>query len=326
MCGYNYLYYRYSSDHELFPERVIWGSETQVLKFYDSWKAVLENDHVVGDFTWNAYDNLGEAGTGRLLWERDGTIDTKNLTLGEYPWRSCYQGDLDLCGYRRPQSYFREAVWIGGTEPKVFTTHPEHYGEKFTGTGWHWHDVLDTWTFEDEYVGKPVKCEVYTDADEVEWILNGKVLGRSKPEKAIAYFDIPYEKGELVTVTYKNNEECGRSELHTVGSAQTLSIEPEKEVIKADNRDLCYLNIVVTDCNGERVPNAGNELECTVTGGELMGIFSGDPCNEDQYGSNKCHAFYGRALAIIRSNSAGEIKVTVSGKKLYSAEITVVAE
>ena len=144
---------------------LICGSETQVLNFYKSWKATLENNHVIGDFTWTAYDNLGEAGMGKYLWERDGRVE--GIGIAAYPWRACYQGDFDLCGYRRPQSYFREAVWIGGTEPRIFTTHPEHYGEGFTGTGWHWRDVQDSRTFGDAYIGKPVPCEVYTDADEI---------------------------------------------------------------------------------------------------------------------------------------------------------------
>ena len=326
ICGYNYMYNRYAADHEIYPERVIWGSETKALEFYDSWKATVENNHVIGDFTWTAFDNLGEAGTGRMLWARDGIIDTRNLTLGEYPWRSCYQGDLDLCGYRRPQSYFREAVWIGGTKPKIFTTHPEHYGEKFTGTGWHWHDVLDSWTFDDEYIGKPVKCEVYTDADEIEWIINGRKLGKSIPQKAIATFDIPYEKGELVAVAYKNGKECGRSALKTVEKAALVKILPEKTEINADNRDLCYLNILITDNNGDRVPDAKYEITCTVSGGELMGVFSGDPCNEDRYGSGKCHTFYGRALAVVRSDKAGTVTVNVGSDGLLSETVNITSK
>lgn len=326
ICGYNYMYNRYKSDHELYPDRVMWGSESKVTEFYDSWKETVENSHVIGDFTWTAYDNLGEAGTGRGLWKRDGEIDTANLTLGEYPWRSCYQGDLDLCGYRRPQSFFREAVWIGGKEPKIFTTHPEHYGEKFTGTGWHWNDVSDNWTFDDKYLGKPVKCEVYTDADEIDWILNGIRLGKSVPQKAIAVFDVPYEKGELVAVAYKNGAECGRSVLKTVGKAAAIKILPEKTEIDADNRDLCYLNILITDKCGDRIPDAKCEITCTVSGGELLGVFSGDPCNEDRYGSDKCHAFYGRALAIVRSNTVGTVTVKVSAEQMQSETVNITSK
>lgn len=322
ICGYNYLYGRYEKDHEQFPERVIWGSETHAIRFYDSWHTVLRNPYVIGDFTWTAYDNLGEAGTGRALWARDGHIP--GISLAEYPWRSCYQGDLDLCGYRRPQSYFREAVWIGGVT-RLYTTHPEHYNEGFSGTGWHWYDVLDSWTFDEKYVGKPVKCEVYTDADEVEWFINGRSLGRSKPEKAIAYMDVPYEKGELSVVSYKDGGEWGRAALHTVGKPNGVSVAAETGEINADNRDLCYFDISVVDEKGDRVPDAKTRLTCIVEGGELMGIFSGDPKNEDQYGSDVCHAFEGRAVAIVRTAKPGEVTITVGGEGLIAGSCRIKA-
>ena len=62
IVGYNYLYERYEYDHKNYPQRVIWGSETHALNFYRSWQSVMRNSYVVGDFTWTAYDNLGEAG------------------------------------------------------------------------------------------------------------------------------------------------------------------------------------------------------------------------------------------------------------------------
>ncbi len=323
ICGYNYMYERYAADHERFPNRVIWGSETHALNFAKSWKTVMDNSYVIGDFTWTAYDNLGEAGTGASMWAREGHIP--GIRLFEYPWRSCYQGDLDLCGYRRPQSYFREAVWLGNAEPRIFTTHPEHYGEAFSGTGWHWYDVLDSWTFGDEYLGKPVKCEVYTDADEIEFILNGKSLGRVKPELAIATMDVNYERGELVSVAYKGGVEVGRSKLATVGAPAKLVLTPETTELDADGRDLCYIDVFVTDENGARIPDSKVELTCEVEGGELAGFASGDPKNEDRYGSNICHAFEGRAIAIVRTKSVGDVKLTVKSAGLEAGTASVSA-
>lgn len=323
MAGYNYIFQRYEYDHERYPERVIWGSETHALFFYDSWQLVKKHPYVLGDYTWTAFDNLGEAGAGRFCWERDGEI--KGLNLGEYPWRSCYQGDLDLCGYRRPQSYFREAVWLGHTEPRIFTTHPEHYREGFTGTGWHWYDVQDSWSFGEEYVGKPVKCEVYTDADRIDWYLNGRFCGSSVVQKAIAVMDIPYEKGNLSVIAYKGKEEWGRSSLTTVGTAATIQVVAEKERLAVDNRDLCYLRLTIADEAGARVPYEKRMLHCQVEGGKLLGIFSGDPANEDQYGSDCCHAFEGRALAIVKTDHPGTVTVTVKSEGLKSGRATVEA-
>ena len=324
IVGYNYMCHCYDRDRELYPNRVVWGSETQVLHFYESWNGVLRNSNVIGDFTWTAIDNLGEAGCGRSVWARDGHID--GINTADYPYRTCFQGDLDLCGFRRPQAYYREAIWIGGKEPHIFTTHPEHYGEGFSGTEWHWYDVLDTWTFDDRYLGKPVRCEVYTDAEEIHFFLNDRPVGTAKPEQAIAAVDVPYEKGTLTAVAFKGGKECGRFSLHTVKPASEIEIKPEQTTFKADNRDLAYFDITVRNEDGDRIVDAENEMSCHVEGGELLGFFSGAPCNEDDYPSFVCHAFLGRALAVVRADRPGEVRVTVESKELKSASATVQAE
>lgn len=321
IVGYNYLYERYEYDHERFPDRVMWGSETHALNIYHSWKKVMDYNYVLGDFTWTAYDNLGEVGTGRSLWASDGVIN--GISLAEYPWRTCYQGDFDLAGYRRPQSYFRERVWIKDCEPKIFTTHPEHYGEGFSGTGWHWYDVSDSWTFADEYIGKPVKVDVYTDADEVQFELNGKVIGAVKTTENVATIDIPYEKGELKAISYRDGKMIKTSSLHTVGKAENVMVVPETDTLKADNRDLCYFDITITDSNGDRVPYAENEVFASVSGGELMCIFGGNPANDDDYASNICHTFYGRCVAVVRTKTPGDVEITVISENLKTGKAKV---
>ncbi len=314
MVGCNYYYRFYENEHERYPERVLWGSETQVLQFYDSWSKVKKYNYVLGDFTWTAIDNMGEAGAGSAAWERDKSIG--GIFIEGYPWRNCYQGDLDLCGYRRPQSYFREAVWIGDKEPRIFTTHPEHFGEGFSGTGWHWYDVHESWTYDDKYIGRPIKAETYTDADKIEWYVNGGFIGESVPQKAIATIETTYEKGEITAVAFKNGKEVSSYTLKTVKPASAINITPETEKFKADNRDLCYFDISIVDCDGNVDVFAENELKCFVSGGELLGIFSGDPQNEDKFTSNVCHAFKGRALAVVRAAKPGNVSITVTSEGL----------
>ena len=184
----------------------------------------------------------------------------------------------------------------------------------------------ESWTFEDKYIGKPVKCEVYTDADEIRFILNGKEVGTAKPNEGIAYMDIPYEKGELTAVSYKNGKEIKKSSLHTVGSKNKIKIVPEKIEFTADNRDLCYFDIYVCDEKGDRIPYAKDELTCICSGGELMGIFSEDPANEDFYTSEKCHAFDGKAVAVVRAKEQGNVTITVGAKDLKGDLVTVTAK
>ncbi len=322
--GYNYLWDRIEEDAKRFPNRIFWQSESHALKFYDSWSTVLRNNNFIGDFTWTAYDNLGEAGTGRSCWARDGFIPS--ISLATYPWRSCYQGDFDLCGFRRPQSYFREAVWSGNTEPRIFTTHPEHTGECFSGTGWHWYDVHETWNFDDKYLGRPVKCEAYTDAEKIEWYLNGEKFAESVPEKAIATALIPYVRGEVTAVAYKNETECARYTLRSTEKATCLKITAEDERIVCDNRDIAFFAITVTDKDGNTVTDGAYKINCSVTGGELLCLYSGDPCNEDDYPSMVCHTFEGHALAAVRTNKTGTVNVTVYSDTLASDSTSIPAK
>ncbi len=80
---------------------------------------------------------------------------------------------------------------------QIFTTHPEHYDEVFSGTHWHFYDVNESWTYDDKYVGRPIKAETYTSADKVEWFVNGKKIGESVPNKNIASIETVYEKGYI---------------------------------------------------------------------------------------------------------------------------------
>lgn len=320
IIGFNYHHAHYGIFHEDNPDKVIWGSENWTCDIYGDWQDVVNNNYVIGDFTWTAIDNLGEVGHGVGYWERErATIDNMS-----FPWRTCYQGDLDLCGYRRPQSHFREAVWFGGDKPKTFVTHPEHFGEEYYGTGWHWADVHNSWTFDDKYVGRPIKIETYIQADKVEWLINGKKVGEAVPEKAIATLNTIYEKGELVTIAYKNGKEFSRSTIKTIGEAVAVNVVPENKEFNADRRDLCYFDIKVVDKDGNVDVHSEDELTAYVIGGELLGIYSGNPISDDVFTDKTCHAFKGRALAVVRTNKPGKVTIKVLGKGLASgyAEVT----
>lgn len=313
IVGYNYLHDFYEFDHKLYPERVMWGSETWALTIYDSWKATMENNYVIGDFCWTCYDTLGESGTGRFAWARDGFID--NISLADFDWISCFQGDFDLAGYRRPQSYYREAIWMGNQAThKIFTTHPEHFGEGFSGTRWHFYDVHETWTFDDSYLGRPVKVETYTMADEVIWYLNGKKLGISVPEKAIASITVPYEKGILSATYVKDGNEYESASLETVGEAVSLLVNEDNYLCNG-SENIFYFNISAVDEQGRIVTNCTDKIECFAENAEILGVFSGDPKAKEKLSSNVCELFEGTAVACLRGDDLSSIKIMVDFKK-----------
>ena len=116
----------------------------------------------------------------------------------------------------------------------------------------------------------------------------------------------------MTAVAYKNGAEVNRYSLYTTNSASRIVVTPEAKEFLADNRDLCYFDISITDDVGRLIADAQSEVFCEVAGGELLGIYSGDPCNEDQFTSNVCHTYRGRALAVVRATTPGEVALTVS--------------
>ena len=307
--------------HEDNPDKAVWGSENWTQTIYRDWQIVKNNSYIIGDFTWTAIDNLGEVGHGASWWERD--KDTFSTTA--YPWRTCYQGDLDLCAFRRPQSLYRERVWFPDKPAVTFVTHPEHFGEEYFGTKWSWADVHDSWTFDKCYIGKPIRVTTYVDADRVEWYVNGVLVGEAVPSEARAELDTVYEPGELLTVAYKDGKEHSRCVIKTIGEARAVTVEPEAPELLADNRDLCYFNISIVDKDGAVDVHSEREIVASVTGGELLGIYSANPISDDAFYENKCHVFKGRALAVVRASERGKVTVSISSEGLLSGKAEVAA-
>ncbi|MBQ9726534.1 MAG: DUF4982 domain-containing protein [Kiritimatiellae bacterium] len=316
VVGYNYMFSRYADDRTRFPRRVVWGTETFARDFFDSWKATLANPNVCGDFVWTAFDYLGEAGIGRGAWHPENEC----LEIPQaYPWRAAWDADLDLTGVRRPQSFLREAVWLGNAEPRIWTRHPRFNGLAWGGTPWSFPDLRATWTFPDVAPGTPVRCYVYTDADEIVFELDGRRVGAARPEKGCASHDVPWAPGRLVARAVKGGAAVGESALETTGAPASLALLPETTSLRADRRDLAFVRIEVHDEAGRRVDESAAELTCRVEGGELLGVFSADPKNEDAYTTPVCHAWEGRALAILRAAEPGQVVLTVASPALPDA-------
>ena len=320
IVGYNYLWPRYEIDAKKHPKRVIHATETQSWHMYDYWNAVIRNDNCIGDFTWTATDNLGEAGAGRVVWEiGEGFAGL----VGGWPWLSCYQGDLDLDLKRRPQSYYRGIVWGLDQGIYLFTTHPEKTGKPFYGMGWHWADVRANWTFDEKYIDRPVQLEAYCDCDEVEFLCNGASLGRVKPEKYKAFLTVPYTPGKVEAIAYRDGMEAARTALLTAGDPAEIALTADRPVIHADGMDLAYVTVRVVDQEGRTVVTDDMELTSEVEGGELLGFGSANPCTEENY-TNKRYVFGGYALACVRAGrTPGEIRITVRGEGVASGTAIV---
>lgn len=310
IVGYNYLKDLYEGSHEMFPQRVMLGTETHSFTTYDFWQKVEKLPYVIGDCIWAAVDYMGEVGVGKVYWEKE---QDEFSFMTPYPWRTSWQSDIDLTGEQRPQSVYREIMWGNREKSGIFTTHPKHFGEKFRGTDWHWYDVNDCWYFEECWLGKPVKVDIYGAGDEAEFILNGESLGRKKMDRLMASMDISYIPGTLEGIVYREGKEISRCRLVTPGTPYRLSLIPEEEQVKADGKDLAYVRVILEDEEGNRLTHEEREIHVEVSGaGTFLAVGSGNPCTEDHITAKECHLYRGTAVVILKSKAEGETKITVT--------------
>ena len=171
LVGYNYMTARYEPDGRNYPNRVIVGSETYPPEIARNWEIIRRVDHVIGDFTWTGWDYIGEAGVGIPAYRPgEGSFGA------QYPCQLAYCGDIDITGFRRPASYYREIVFGRRSDPYITVQDPAHYGERPLQTPWVLSDNYASWTHPG-FEGKPVIVEVYAPGDQVELFQDG-VLGK----------------------------------------------------------------------------------------------------------------------------------------------------
>ena len=174
VVGYNYTENRYRQDHEKYPKRILYGSETR--HDLNAWKAVRDNEFIFGQFIWTGFDYLGEA--------------------GPWPSRGFTTGMIDLAGNIKPNGYFRRALWLESPTVYVGTYKMEKTKKKFSA------NASAIWNYEP---GDMIRVVAYTNCEEAELLLNGKQIGERKPyddSTAIIYWDIPYTPGALEVVAY----------------------------------------------------------------------------------------------------------------------------
>lgn len=325
IAGYNYADNRYVMDKELFPNRVICGAETFPRDIANNWKLVKENNHVIGDFTWTGWDYLGEAGLGRVIYGE--TIEMTGVSA-PFPWLTAHCADIDIIGHRRPVSYYREIVFGLRTKPYIAVQRPEHYGKKVNLMPWSWSDSISSWSF-DGYEEKPVKVEVYSEADEVELLINNEVVGKKAAGEKNEYkavFDTVYTPGEIVAVAYTNGKETGRTSLMTAGSSVNLKVEADRQQINADDNDLSFVTISLVDDQGIVKPLADRKVSVRVEGaGILQGFGTGNPKPEGNFFDTEKMTYDGKALAVIRPTEMGTINVIVKAEGCTTQKIQIEA-
>ncbi len=322
IAGYNYGSGRYSLDPKKYPDRIVIGTETFPPELAENWAAVERYPNLVGDFMWVGWDYLGESGIGAIGYESRGGMSK------EYPYLLADSGIIDITGYMRPEVYFSKIVWGQYKKPYIGVEPLSHSEEKRIFSMWRDSDSIHSWSW-NGYENKKARVIVYANAHKVELLLNGKSLGTAKVKSFRAKFNTVYKPGKLTAIAYDvSGKELGSDTLQTAKPETYLTLSPEQDIISTNGKELAYVNILLTDKDGQIKPAIDKSITIAVEGcGTLIGFGSANPYTEETFASTSHETYYGRAQAVLRAgNETGEIKVKVSCDGLESKEIVLKVE
>jgi len=329
VVGYNYFgggrkfnANKYDEDHKSFPNRKIFGSENAstlssrgvyhfpadslIYKTKDmqcssfdncyppwggsaeeNWKAVKDRNFVAGLFIWTGFDYIGEP------------------TPYEWPARSSYFGVVDLCGFPKDGFYFYKSQWTD--KPMLH--------------------ILPHWNWEGKE-GEIIDVFGYTNCDEVELFLNDESLGIQNLQTTASLkckWKVPYVPGTIRAVGKVNGKIVCETERKTAGHAAKINLIADREKLKADGRDLCFIKVLIEDKDGTLVPNADNLIKYKINGpAKIVGVDNGNPLCHESFKADQHTVFNGLGLAIIQSTTTpGQISVTAESEGLISNKITI---
>jgi beta-galactosidase len=324
VAGYNYALDKYESDHQRLPQRVIFATESFPLESFEYWMGVTDHPWVIGDFVWTSFDYIGEASIGWL-----GYPQTQNF----FPWNLAYCGDIDICGWKRPQSYYRNALWMPD-QLSVFVKPPQPSFEtnpnKVEWSRWEWHDVVADWNWKGAE-NKPLEVEIYSSCEQAELFLNGKSLGKkptNRSTKFMAVWQVPYQAGVLKAVGYNGKKQVALSELHTSEEPSQIKLSPDRNTLKADGQDLSYVTVELADDKGVRNPKAENLIKFEIEGpGSIVGVGNANPRSIESNQLPQRKAWQGKCLVIIKSKKeAGSITLKAQAEGLKPSQVVIAAK
>lgn len=349
VAGFNYRPFRYADNYLRLPQQIILGSETAstvssrgVYKFpvercsmaryedhqassYDvehcGWSNLPEDDWIwhdefswaIGEFVWTGFDYLGEP--------------TPYYT--DWPSHSSLFGIVDLAGLPKDRYYLYRSHWNEEAE----TLH-----------------ILPHWNWEGRE-GETTPIFVYTNYPSAELFINGVSQGVRTKDATITmensrgaeaerdfvrqrryrlmWMDTTYEPGEVKVVAYDaEGNAMAERVMRTAGKPYRIVLEADRNIIKADGRDLSFVTVKVVDRDGNLCPNADNLIKYSVKGdGFYRAGANGNPVSLELFHEPQMKVFSGMMTAIVQStDKAGEITLTATSKGLKSAKIVIKTE
>lgn len=286
--AYNYRYMYFPGDGRRFPWMNFYQSEASVSAMGPNYFE-MNLDKVIGLAYWGVIDYLGES--------------------QGWPAKGWVQGVFDISLEPKPKAYLMKS-FFKPEEPEV------HIAVASAQKDVMWNGVQignagmnDHWNYKP---GADLTLYTFTNADEVELLLNGKSIGKKKNPKddpkqrnQIKWEHVKYAEGTLQAIAYNNGKVVARHKIETTGKAVRLIVTPDNSKWQADGMDLQHVRIEAVDKKGRRVSMAQDELTFSVEGdARIVAVTNGDNNSEELNVQNHRRLWNGSAMVILRSGQS----------------------
>ncbi|MBO5185613.1 MAG: DUF4982 domain-containing protein [Prevotella sp.] len=307
IASYNYRYMYFPGDRKRFPNMIFYQSEANTAMMGPNYYE-MDLDKVVGLAYWGMIDYLGES--------------------NGWPAKGWANGIFDISLEPKPIAYFLKSIFKP-EEPVV------HIGIIDSDDNTVWNDVkVGTQRMSDHWnrkTGSTVSLYTYTNADEVELLVNGKSIGTKQNTKnpknrnKIKWDNVKYEAGNIEAVAKTGGKIVARHKIETTTDAVTLKATADNPAWKADGTDLQHIRVEAIDKKGRRMMGAADKVTFTVNGpAEIVGVINGDITSEELTVGNTRRLYNGTVTVILRStDTSGKVTLTADADGLKPAKITM---
>jgi beta-galactosidase len=223
-------------------------------------------------------------------------------------------GIVDLCGFPKDIFYYLKSWW--GKQPVMH--------------------IMPHWNWKGSE-GKNIKVTIYSNAEEVELVLNKKSLGKKTMEKnGHLEWEVAYQPGTLVAKGFANGKPTVSEQVETTGAPAKVALSADRTQLNADGEDVAVITVQLNDLKNRWVPTVNKEIVFALSGpGKIIGVGNGDPASHapEQFVSTasnpapqwKRDTFSGLAQIIVKTTrQAGEITLTASSEGLATATLKLI--
>lgn len=309
VASFNYVWDDYQEYLKHAPDMIIYQSEAVTNELGAPYFG-MDRDKMVGLAYWGGIEYWGES--------------------QGYPVKGWNYSFFNHALEPNPQAYLIKSIFkenepivrigIVDSEAEAHLWNDVMVGRKYISSHWN------------REAGRKYDIYTYTNAAEVELLVNGKSVGVQKnntetgKRNVIFWKGVDYAAGNIVAIARDSSgKEVTRHVLETTGEAVALKMETENSGWKADGMDLQYVKVYAVDSEGRVVPTFKDDATFAVSGeAKLIAVDNGDHSSDELFSGNQRTMYKGFAMTIVRANqTAGTVNIKVSVKGLKGVEKTL---